>query len=196
MINTYLAAPCDSQGHPLPPNTAPPAPDPDPGYGEWWPYENRVEFETADLLFTRDQMPAGKIDDLLKIWAATLAPHNDAPPFKDHNDLYSTIDATPLPGGDTEWKTFNLCYRGDEGAPDAPGADVPNWKNTKWDVWYRDPRQLIHNMLLNPNFRNEFDYAPHQEHDLDGNHRFHNMMSGNWCWRESVSLYLLSNYLC
>jgi hypothetical protein len=132
-------------------------------------------------------MPAGKIDDLLKIWAALLAPHNDEPPFKDHNDLYSTIDATPLPGGDAEWKSFNLCFRGDDLPPDAP-----NWKKTKWDVWYRDPRQLIHNMLQNPDFRTEFDYTPHQEYDLDGNHRFHNVMSGNWCWREAVSINVLS----
>lgn len=176
--------PCDEHGAPLPPNAPPPPLEPLPDYGDWWPYENRVQFEAADLLFTRDQMPAGKIDDLLNVWAASLAPHHDAPPFKDHKELYSTIDATPIPGGDANWETFNLCFRPpDEDLP----PDAANWKKTKWDVWYRDPRKLIDNMLQNPDFRNEFDYIPHQEYDLDGNHRFHNVMSGDWCWREAVS---------
>lgn len=195
-INTHKAAPCNSQGHPLLPNTASHAPDPDPGYREWWPYENCVEFETTDLLFTHDQMPASKIDDLLKIWAAILAPHNDSPPFKDHNELYSIIDATPLPDGNTEWQTFNLCYCSDDIGPNAPGDDIPNWKKMKWDVWYHNPCQLIYNMLLNSNFCGEFNYAPHQEHNLDGNHCFHNMMSGNWCWHEAVSVYCFLIYLC
>lgn len=136
-------------------------PDPNPGYGEWWPYENHVEFETADLLFTCDQMPSSKIDDLLKIWAATLALYNDLPSSKDHNELHSTINTIPLPGSDTEWKTFNLYHHSDNVGPNAPGDDIPNWKKMKWDVWYHNPCQLIHNMLLNPNFHGEFDYALH-----------------------------------
>lgn len=185
-----VAVPCAKDGTPLPPNTEPPPPEPLPEHGKWWPYENRVEFEAADLLFTRDQMAGRKIDDLLNIWAASLAPHHDEPPFKDHAELYSTIDATPIPGGDADWKTFNLCFRPDEELP----PDAANWKKTKWDVWYRDPHQLINNMLQNPDFRNEFDYSPHQEHDLDDNHRFHNLMSGNWCWREAVRGIFLCPY--
>ena len=77
-------------------------------------------------------MSASKIDDLLEIWAASLATHNDEPPFKNHRDLYSMIDATPLPGGDAEWKTFNLRFNNDEELP----PDMPNWKKKKWDVWY------------------------------------------------------------
>ena len=89
----------------------------------------------AELLFACSQMSAGKIDDLLKIWAASLTAHNDEPPFKD-------------------------C----------------------------DPYQLIHNLLQNPDFHAEFDYTPYQEYSMEGNHRFHNVMSGNWCWCEVVNL--------
>ena len=131
-------------------------------------------------------MSARKIDDLLNIWAASLAPHHDDPPFKDHNELYSMIDTTPLPGGDANWKSFNLSFAADEELP----PDAPNWKKMKWDVWYRDPRELINNLLQSPDFHNEFDYIPHQEYDLDGNHRFHNVMSGDWCWREAVSKFI------
>ena len=101
----------------LPPNAPPPPPELLPDYGDWWPYKNRVQLETADLLFTCNQMPAKKIDDLLNIWAASLAPHHDTLPFKNHNDLYSTIDATPIPGGDADWKSFNLCFHPDEELP-------------------------------------------------------------------------------
>ena len=67
---------------PLPPNAPPPPPELLPDYGDWWPYENRVQFETTNLLLTHDQMPAKKIDDLLNIWAASLAPYHDTLPFK------------------------------------------------------------------------------------------------------------------
>ena len=126
-------------------------------------------------------MSSRKIDDLLKFWAASLTTHDDEPPFKDHCDLYSTIDATPLPGSDAEWKTFNLCFQDDEDLP--PSA--PNWKK-KWDVWYHNPLQLIHNLLQNPDFCTEFNYTPYQEYDLDRNHCFHNFMSRNWCWCEMI----------
>ena len=88
-------------------------------------------------------MSAGKIDYLLKIWTALLAAHNDEPPFKDHHNLYFMIDATPLPCGDAEWKTFNLHFSDDEEIP----PDAPNWKKQKWDVWYCNPHQIIHNLL-------------------------------------------------
>ena len=77
-------------------------------------------------------MPAGKIDVILKLWVASLASHDDDPPFKDHHKLYDTIDTTPLPSGDAEWKAFNLCFCGEDKIP----PDAPNWKKVKWDVWY------------------------------------------------------------
>ena len=175
----------------LPPHTDPPMPNGQPDHGEWWLYKNHIEFETTDIFFKQCQMSASKIDNLLEIWAASLATHNDEPLFKNHCDLYSTIDATPLPGGDTEWKTFNLCFHNDEELP----PDVPNWKKKKWDVWYCDPLQLIHNLLQNPDFHDKFNYTPFQEYDLDGNHHFHNIMSGNWSWCEAISTSLYIHLL-
>ena len=135
-------------------------------------------------------MSVGKINELLNIWATSLVPHNDKPPFKDHSDLYSMINATPSPGGDVNWKSFTLCFAAEE----LP-LDVPNWKKMKWDVWYRDPQELINNMLQNPDFHDKFDYIPHQEYDLNGNHHFHNVMSGDWCWHEMVSKYILFPFI-
>ena len=103
-----------------------------------------MQFEAADLLFSCDQMSVGKINKLLNIWAALLTPHNDEPPFKDHSDLNSTINATPLPGGDADWKSFALHFAADEELP----LFAPNWKKMKWDVWYIDPQELYFKILI------------------------------------------------
>jgi hypothetical protein len=42
-------------------------------------------------------------------------------------------------------------------------------------------------MLSNPDFDDEFDCTPYHEYDTDGNHRFHNFMSGDWVWEQAVS---------
>ena len=101
-------------------------------------------------------MSASEIDDLLEIWAASLTTHNDEPPFKNYHDLYSTFNATPLPGSDAEWKTFNICFNNDEEYP----PNVPNWKKKKWNAWYCNPLQLIYNLLQNSDFCDKFDYTP------------------------------------
>jgi len=60
--------------------------------------------------------------------------------------------------------------------------------DAEFDVWFRDPRTLVHNLLLNPDFDNEFDCAPLQEYDMDGNHRFENFMSGDWAWKQADTI--------
>lgn len=146
------------------------------------PYANRPEFEFAKFTFTQNQMSAKHIDKLLNIWAATLISHGENPPFVDHEELYATIDSTPL--GDVSWETFSVKYNGE--LPEAQ-ADIPSWMMSEHDVWFRDPRALVHHLLSNPDFDKEFDYAPFQEHDSEGNHRYQNFMSGNWAWKQAVS---------
>jgi hypothetical protein len=121
-------------------------------------------------------MSAGDIDTLLDIWASTGAD----PPFRNHNDLYDTIDSTPL--GDTPWESFSLRY--DEAVPDDERAP---WMDGEYEGWFRDPQQLVANILSNPDFKDEFDCAPFHEYDNDGNHRFHDFMSGDWAWKQAVS---------
>jgi hypothetical protein len=55
------------------------------------------------------------------------------------------------------------------------------------EVWFRDPRSLVRNLLSNPGFDKEFDYAPFQEYDHKGNHQFQDFMSGDWAWKQAVS---------
>jgi hypothetical protein len=136
----------------------------------------------ADFLYRRNQMSAGDIDFIFKLWAASLAAHDDSPPFSNHAEMYSSIDSTPL--GDLPWESFSLKYNGE-----IPEGDTPSWMGAEYDVWFRDPQTLIHNMLSNPDFNGEFDYAPVQEYDSKGAHRFQNFMSGNWAWKQAVSVH-------
>ena len=74
-------------------------------------------------------MPAGGINKLLEMWAATLAPHNQE---CDHEDLYATIDATLL--GDILWENFTVKCNGDNHADEA----VP-WMSADHYVWFHNP---------------------------------------------------------
>jgi Plavaka transposase len=146
------------------------------------PYDNRLQFEVADFLFRRNQMSAGDINFILGLWAASLAVHNDEPPFSNATDLYNAIDSTPL--GDLAWESFSLQYNGTQ-----PASNIPSWMQAEYDVWFRDPQILVQNLLSNPDFKSDFDYAPFQEYTTDGVHRFQDFMSGNWSWHQAVSPY-------
>ena len=125
-------------------------------------------------------MSAGSINTLLDLWATSLFRHSDQPPFTSHQDLYDTIDATPL--GDVPWENFSIHYNGPQ-----PEHNVPSWMDGEYEVWFHNPCTLIHNILSNPDFDGEFNYTPVQEYDVKGNHRLENFMSGNWAWKQAVS---------
>ncbi len=125
-------------------------------------------------------MSTSNINTLLKLWATSLADYDKAPPVVSHKDMYEKINSSHL--GDVQWETFSIQYEGTQ-----PDHDVPDWMMAENDVWFRDPLTLIHNMLSNPNFKDEFNYAPYQEYDQDSNHQFQDFMSGNWAWKQCVS---------
>lgn len=176
-----LARPCDENGVFLPPGS-PPKPLSDKSSSDWTPYRNRVEFETAEYLFAENQTPAGQINKLLDLWASTLKKHDDKPPFADFRDLYKTIDKTPL--GDVRWQSFSVRYNGER-----PDTDVPPWMDQVFDVWYRDPREVVRNMLANPDYAKEFDYRPYREFSTDDDERqWKDFMSGDWAWDQAVRL--------
>ena len=174
-----LGMPCDNNGDDLPPNAPPNLQDSNCDPTDWTPYESRTQFEVANFLYKRNQMSAGDIDFLLNLWAATLARHDDHPPFSNHEELYSTIDATPL--GDVPWESFSLKYNGI-----LPDHNIPPWMTSEYDVWFRDPNTLVRNLISNPDFRDEFDYSPLREFDTAENRRYQDFMSGNWAWKQAV----------
>jgi len=129
-------------------------------------------------------MSAGHIDILLALWATSLAPHGDEPPFESHTHMYDTIDNSPL--GDVPWQTFSCKYNGVR-----PARDAPSWMDSEFDVWFRDARTLVQNILANPDFKDEIHYGPFQEYDNNGNRRFQDFMSGDWAFKQAVSFELL-----
>jgi hypothetical protein len=159
-----------------------------PPQGDWTPYNDRKEFETADLLFTYQQMSAGNMNKLFNIWEASLVPFDAPPPFTNADDMYEIIDSTPY--GDLRWQSFTIRYNLHNDPPSTKAPAV--WKTAEYDGWFRDPCKLICNMLANRGFDKEFDYVPYQEYDYKGQHRFHDVFSGNWCWRQAVSSWYLS----
>jgi hypothetical protein len=179
--------PCDEHGNNIPPDTPPPPYREDPDPDDWSPFADRLQFETAEFIYARNQMSAGDIDRLLELWSTSLFQHDDTSPFANHNDLYDTIDSIPL--GDVKWESFTMKYNGER-----PESDVPSWMDDEYDVWFRDPRTLVRNMISNPDFDGEFDYAPLQEYDDEDSHRYKDFMSGNWAWRQAVCVPRF--YLC
>ncbi|KAJ6590829.1 hypothetical protein B0H10DRAFT_2167907 [Mycena sp. CBHHK59/15] len=164
--------PCDSNGVPLAPNTPPPprstAPDDD-----WSPFEDEVQFRTADFLFRRVEMSQGNIDYLLELWGLSLMKHGDLGPYDNYQQLYAAIDAVNV--GDAPWKCLKT---GGDGR-----ADAPDWARQEYEIWYRDPDAVIRNMLDNPDFDGEFDTAPYVQLDRDGQRRWSDFMSGNFAWK-------------
>ncbi|KAH9023764.1 hypothetical protein EDB85DRAFT_1870528, partial [Lactarius pseudohatsudake] len=170
---------CDEDGNDIPSDTLAPPRNSDQGPNDWTPYNNRLEFEVADFLYRRNQMSAGDINCLLTLWAASLSAHNGKPPFANAAQMYSAIDSTPL--GDTPWQSFSLKYNGIR-----PEGNIVSWMEADYDVWFRNPRALVHGILSNPDFKSDFDLAPLQERTPDGTHRFCDFMSGNWAWRQAT----------
>jgi hypothetical protein len=145
----------------------------------------------AEFLFTRNQMPAAQIKTLLDLWSARSFKlgRDEGAPFEDAKELYDTIDSIPL--GDVAWESFSMKYNGKR----PQHSDVPDWMNAKFDVWFRDPRKLVHNLISNPDFDGEFDYAPFHEYDKAGNHRFCDFMSEDWAWKQAVGLFTIILHL-
>ncbi|KAG1904171.1 uncharacterized protein F5891DRAFT_1126616 [Suillus fuscotomentosus] len=113
--------------------------------------------------------------------AATLAKHHDTPPFADHKDLHNVIDATQL--GDVPWQCFSAQYTGEQ--PEV----VPPWMDEEFEVWYRDPRAMAHNILANPTYKDEIDYVPFREYDAsDETRRWKYFMSGDWAWQQADTI--------
>lgn len=172
--------PCDINGEFLP-EGAPPPPRDDLPPNDFFPFDNRIAFEFADLIFRREQMPANNINDLLQLWAAALPPDLD-PPFNNKDAMYNTIDH--ISEGDAPWQHFSVSYNGE-----IPEGDTTPWKHATFDVWFRDPHIVLHNQLGNPDFAGEMDFAPKEVRDEKGKRRYQDFMSGNWSWRQAVCVF-------
>lgn len=81
--------PCNADGIHLPPGTLPLQQDDDLG---WAPFKNEQQFTLADFLYHKEEMSAGNIDELLEIWALSMAQNDDLGPFNNYEQMYGAID--------------------------------------------------------------------------------------------------------
>ena len=126
-------------------------------------------------------MPEHQIDDLLQIWARTLPPEAD-PLFTSARNLYSTLDAIDL--SEARWQSFSLSYN----PKDGDSVNAP-WKSNEYDVWYRDPLDVLKGQLSNRDFANEMDFAPKIVIDQEKRtRRYQDFMSGEWAWEQAVCI--------
>jgi Plavaka transposase len=110
---------------------------------------------------------------------AALYPDQD-PPFADANDLYATIDASTV--GNAPWTAFEVNYTGH-----IEEENPPPWKTKTYDVWHRDIVTVMENQISNADFATEMDYAPKHVYS-EGHRQYTDLMSGNWAWRQAVSM--------
>lgn len=170
----------------IPEDSPPPVRENDPT--DWGTFDSKTQFETGDFLFRKAQMSGSDIDTLMNLWSDSGV----TSPFQNHKDLYDRIDSSTV--GDAPWTDITITYNGD--LPEG-NAEAPEWMTQEYQAWFRDPVQILRNMVSNPDFRDEFDYTPYQEYDNQGKHRYKDLMSGDWAWRQAVrpqnfSLYILS----
>jgi hypothetical protein len=64
-LTNFSGQPCDEQGNYLPPDAPPPPRRPDRAPDDWTPFRSQMEFEMAELLYTRIQMSASNINKLM-----------------------------------------------------------------------------------------------------------------------------------
>lgn len=56
-----------------------------------------------------------------------------------------------------------------------------------YEVYYRDPLEVVHSLVANPDFAAELDYCPYREYVTDTNERRRcDFMSGDWAWNQAV----------
>ncbi|KAK1235839.1 hypothetical protein PQX77_000929 [Marasmius sp. AFHP31] len=170
---------CDSQGQFLP-DDAPPPPDPAPRKAnDWSPWASGLEFRATNLLYRKMQASAGHINELAEIITALTNEQAAKSLFDDARELYSTIDACS--NGAIPWEAFSVSYNG----PQLPGKTEP-WMEKEFTVYFRNPRDVLHQQLSNPDFSGELETTPYQAYSATGNLRqYRNFMSGNWAMREA-----------
>ena len=108
IINQFVATPYDKRGvflqeinrlFPEPPPPEPKAVD------DWSPFKSQAHFEMAKFVYCHTYMSTANTDKLI-IMLTNLRDRKFL--FKDHNDLYNTINASDL--GDVLWQRSSFKY--------------------------------------------------------------------------------------
>lgn len=124
-------------------------------------------------------MSGENIDKLLKL------DFGGQVPFSNHRELYAAIDSVPV--GGVPWQSISIKYNGVPSHGDDSDEPQPKWMSNTYEVFYRDPRLVVHEMLANPDFKDNIDFAPYHVFNEDGDRVYQHLMSGDWAWEQAVS---------
>ncbi|GBE88917.1 hypothetical protein SCP_1403250 [Sparassis crispa] len=92
----------------------------------WSPFNDEVQFKTADFLFRKVEMSQPDIDYLMELWGLSLMKHGDLGPFDSYDHMYAVID--DVAEGSAPWKCFVS-----QGEADLP-PNAPNWQSEEYHI--------------------------------------------------------------
>ena len=179
-LPSISARPCDEEGNFLPEGA--PTPPKDDAV-DFSPFADRPSFEFAELVFETMQVSKGNLDTLLRIIAAKNVAdgHPEQPPIFDNaQEVHETID--DLPYGDATWRAYKVRYTG----PIDPNS--PSWMRHTYVVYMRDTLVVAKQLVGSDDFAGKYDARPFAEYLLDGTRTYCNLMSGQWAYKEAVSV--------
>lgn len=128
----------------------------------------------------KEQTSEAGTNTALDIWAASLLPFGADTPWKNADELYSTIDVIQL--GEAPWKTVKVRYTGP-----LPAGQAPKWMTEIYEFCFRNIRQVLHQQLASPNFKSKTHYVPYRQFNRQKRRVYSNLMSGDWAWKQAVS---------
>lgn len=180
----FKGLPCDSDGNYLANPDTPPPPRTTAVPDDWSPFTDRLQFEMADWLSKKTQLPHPDIDFLMDAFAA-FGGEGHEPSFVNHDHLHKTLDA--IEHGDAPWECIVARYQGPISEENAPW-----WMTQEYEIWCQNTRTTAHNMLRNPDFKESFYTGPYCKFNEKEERVFSHLMLANFAWRQVVSL-LVSN---
>ncbi|OBZ77534.1 hypothetical protein A0H81_01917, partial [Grifola frondosa] len=159
------------------------------GLPPWAPFVSKEEWEFAEWIIASG-ISQDETDKLLKsgMRQFQLCVASNAAKFasyRDNKTLLKTIDL--LPGPATSWKLIEITVKGD--MQDAKG----NTMTETLDVWARNPVEVVAELLGNPEFKDELEYAPAEVYmgaemeGMDPDRLFEEMSASDWWNRVQTS---------
>ncbi len=180
MLIILSARKCDPEGNFIAEDAPPPPRENAPN---WWPFDDRNQFEFTEWHYEKVQTSKGEVNQLLANLAAQKVKETGDPDafafYENADGMTGTIDTVPY--GNIPFTTFHLRYTG----PMTP--ETPEWKLKTYTVHMRNPLVVAEHMAASSDFASSWDYTPFEEYtDNDTCRRFCNLMSGTWANKKAV----------
>jgi len=141
----------------------------------------------AELLYSKTHMSGGNID----LFSQLSKDSGSQLPFLNHRELLAAIDEISV--GDIPWHNFMVQYHDEDGlsGDTSRSEHQPKWMSDVHKIFY-DPHLVVHQMLANPDYKDDMDFSPYHTFDNDGVCQYQHLMSRDWAWDQVVSPLFIS----